>query len=50
VRAIAQAHEGHVAATQAPTGGARIELQLPGFTPLPQSDPSTDMPARASSG
>ncbi len=50
VRAIALAHEGHVAATQAPTGGTRIELQLPGFTPLPQPDLSSDMPARASSG
>ena len=50
VRAIALAHEGHVAATQAPIGGARIELQLPGFRPLPQPDSSADMPARALSG
>lgn len=33
VRAIAEAHGGRVAATVAPDGGARIELELPGFTP-----------------
>jgi signal transduction histidine kinase len=31
VRAIAEAHGGHVAATAAAHGGARIELELPGF-------------------
>ncbi len=32
VRAIAEAHRGHVAAGQGPEGGARITLDLPGFT------------------
>jgi two-component system, OmpR family, sensor kinase len=32
VRAIAQAHSGHVTAEDQPEGGARIELELPGFT------------------
>lgn len=36
VRAIAQAHDGRVAAREAATGGARIELTLPGFTQVPQ--------------
>jgi two-component system, OmpR family, sensor kinase len=31
VRAIAQAHEGHVTAGERPGGGARIELELPGW-------------------
>jgi two-component system, OmpR family, sensor kinase len=33
VRAIAEAHGGRVAAGRSPEGGARIELELPGFTP-----------------
>jgi signal transduction histidine kinase len=33
VRAIADAHGGTVTAGQSPEGGARIELELPGFTP-----------------
>lgn len=32
VRAIAEAHGGTVRATEAPAGGARIELELPGFS------------------
>jgi hypothetical protein len=32
VRAIAEAHEGHVLAGGRPEGGARITLDLPGFT------------------
>ncbi|HUN79241.1 MAG TPA: ATP-binding protein [Solirubrobacteraceae bacterium] len=32
VRAIAEAHGGRVAAGEAPGGGARVELTLPGFT------------------
>jgi two-component system, OmpR family, sensor kinase len=32
VRAIAEAHGGRVAAGRSPEGGARIELELPGFT------------------
>jgi two-component system OmpR family sensor kinase len=31
VRAIAQAHEGRVTASERPGGGARVELELPGF-------------------
>jgi two-component system OmpR family sensor kinase len=37
VKAIADAHGGSVRATAAATGGARIELELPGFTPAPGS-------------
>ncbi|HMD52912.1 MAG TPA: HAMP domain-containing sensor histidine kinase [Solirubrobacteraceae bacterium] len=33
VRAIAEAHDGTVRALASPEGGARIELELPGFTP-----------------
>jgi signal transduction histidine kinase len=33
VRAITDAHDGTVKAGQSPEGGARIELELPGFTP-----------------
>jgi two-component system, OmpR family, sensor kinase len=33
VRAIAEAHGGRVNASVAPEGGARIELELPGFAP-----------------
>jgi signal transduction histidine kinase len=32
VRAIADAHGGTVRASSSPEGGARIELELPGFT------------------
>jgi signal transduction histidine kinase len=32
VRAIADAHGGHVSAGVSPEGGARLELELPGFT------------------
>jgi two-component system, OmpR family, sensor kinase len=32
VRAIAEAHGGHVAAQESPEGGARIVLELPGFS------------------
>lgn len=35
VRAIADAHDGRVAAGSSPEGGARIELELPGFTLAP---------------
>jgi two-component system, OmpR family, sensor kinase len=35
VRAIADAHGGTVSAGESPEGGARIELELPGFTPAP---------------
>jgi signal transduction histidine kinase len=33
VRAIVEAHGGSVAASESPAGGARIELELPGFRP-----------------
>ena len=33
VRAIADAHGGWARASESPEGGARIELELPGFTP-----------------
>jgi two-component system OmpR family sensor kinase len=34
VRAIADAHGGRVSADASPEGGARLELELPGFTPV----------------
>jgi two-component system OmpR family sensor kinase len=37
VRVIARAHDGTVSASSAPTGGARIELELPHYTPAPRS-------------
>jgi two-component system OmpR family sensor kinase len=42
VRAIADAHGGSVAAGSSPEGGARIELELPGF--LPGADRSASPP------
>ena len=36
VKAIAEAHHGRVRATAGPLGGARIELELPGFVPAAQ--------------
>jgi signal transduction histidine kinase len=36
VRAIAEAHHGRVRATTGALGGARIELELPGFMPAPR--------------
>jgi len=35
VKAIAEAHHGRVRATSSALGGARIELELPGFLPAP---------------
>ncbi|MBA3809603.1 MAG: HAMP domain-containing histidine kinase, partial [Solirubrobacterales bacterium] len=40
VRAIADAHGGSVAASAAPEGGARIELELPGFVASAASPPT----------
>jgi two-component system OmpR family sensor kinase len=40
VRAIAEAHGGRVAASQSAAGGARIEFELPGFTPAPVESPA----------
>ena len=34
VRAIAEAHKGTVRASEAPGGGARVELVLPGYSPV----------------
>jgi signal transduction histidine kinase len=36
VRAIAEAHGGRVRAGTAPLGGARLELEIPGFAPAPR--------------
>jgi two-component system OmpR family sensor kinase len=44
VRAIAEAHGGRVVATESAAGGARIELELPRFTPAGSSRP---IPAEA---
>jgi two-component system, OmpR family, sensor kinase len=46
VRAIADAHGGSVSAGESPEGGARIELELPGFTPAPPGP----RPERAQAG
>ena len=40
VRAIAEAHGGRVRASSSPEGGARIELDLPGFTAALAGAPS----------
>jgi two-component system OmpR family sensor kinase len=40
VRAITDAHGGTVIARESPEGGARIELELPGFTPSYKAAPS----------
>ncbi|MDQ6811094.1 MAG: ATP-binding protein [Actinomycetota bacterium] len=45
VRAIAVAHGGRVAAGRSPEGGARIELELPRFTPARQRPESADAQA-----
>ncbi len=42
VRAIAEAHGGRVAASESFAGGARVELELPGFTPA--SSPTESNP------
>jgi signal transduction histidine kinase len=47
VRAIAEAHGGSVAAARSPLGGARIELELPGFTPAPHRAAAPDEAAGA---
>jgi two-component system, OmpR family, sensor kinase len=33
VRAVAEAHGGSVSASESPEGGARVQIELPGFTP-----------------
>jgi len=49
VRAIAQAHDGRVTADERPGGGAKIELELPGFTASrsPTQDAGPTMPRLA---
>ncbi len=46
-RAITDAHGGTVRAGESPEGGARIELELPGFTPAHEGAPSQDETASA---
>jgi signal transduction histidine kinase len=43
VRAIAEAHVGHVAVGHRPEGGARIELELPGFTASSSRERSAEL-------
>jgi signal transduction histidine kinase len=50
VRAIAEAHGGTVSAARSPLGGARIELELPGFAPAAARDAAVDGAARAENG
>ena len=45
VRAIAQAHGGHVLATERPGGGARVELELPGYRPANRAHAESLPPA-----
>jgi two-component system OmpR family sensor kinase len=49
VRAIAEAHGGRVTASRSPEGGARIELELEGFTPSPRQTGAQQSPALAAS-
>jgi signal transduction histidine kinase len=42
VRAIADAHEGRVAAGESPEGGARMELELSGFTSRERRTPNAE--------
>jgi two-component system, OmpR family, sensor kinase len=46
VRAVAEAHGGRVAAGESPEGGARIELELPGFMPAHERAPAPGEVAR----
>jgi two-component system, OmpR family, sensor kinase len=43
VRAIALAHAGYVAAGERPGGGARVELELPGFTASRSREQNTEL-------
>ncbi len=49
VDAIAKAHGGQVSASQATTGGARIDLELPRFTASPPCPPTQGTPVRINS-
>jgi signal transduction histidine kinase len=44
VRAIAEAHGGRVSASAGAAGGARVELELPRFTPAPSREPPARRP------
>jgi two-component system, OmpR family, sensor kinase len=44
VRAITDAHGGTVKAGESPEGGARVELELPGFTPAYEGVPAPGVP------
>jgi two-component system OmpR family sensor kinase len=51
VQAIVTAHAGRILAAERPGGGARVELELPGFTRAPRRGPAVDSdggPAAAS--
>ena len=50
VRAIAEAHAGAVAAGSSPEGGASVELDLPGFTPLRRRPPPSLSPHERRAG
>jgi signal transduction histidine kinase len=50
VRAIAEAHGGSVAASESPEGGARLELELSGFTPQGARGPSAQRQRPVASG
>jgi two-component system, OmpR family, sensor kinase len=46
-RAVAEAHEGRIWASESPEGGARVAIELPGFQPAPAKDadePGADEP------
>ena len=47
MKAIAEAHGGTVRATASAAGGARIELELPGFTPAPAGGVAGPAPSTA---
>jgi two-component system OmpR family sensor kinase len=49
VRAIAEAHGGRVRAGAGAAGGARLELELPGFTPAPRGGTHAPNPVRVPS-
>jgi two-component system OmpR family sensor kinase len=49
VDAIAKAHDGRVTASESPTGGARIELELPHFTHRQPRGPMSSISAPATS-